>query len=260
MPKLCCARAPAEGAEERRVRRLAHSRLAPRDCLVRARMIVMRGDGRRTADIAAALAGHPADRARTLGALQRGGVRWAARPPSRWAGTLADRNGAESPARAGRAGAAWAAFVRGRLTPSPSAAIPLATAVEEWRTSNEVHWPGLRHPASSSLRRTAASAIMQSSLRGRARHDLATSCFDRRDYTLARDEAGCKGDREVLPAAARALDREVGGHVLRMQFAGDTRQRVRVSSTLRRHPPPNDRLGGRRAGRRGRCSAGARRR
>jgi len=59
MPKLCRARPPEEAAEERRVRRLAHSRLAPRDCIVRARMVAMSWDGHRTADIAAELGCHP---------------------------------------------------------------------------------------------------------------------------------------------------------------------------------------------------------
>ena len=59
MPKLCRARAPEDAAEERRVRRLARSRLAPRDCLLRARMIARSWDGRRTAASAAELACHP---------------------------------------------------------------------------------------------------------------------------------------------------------------------------------------------------------
>ena len=59
MPKLCRARAPEDAAEERRVRRLARSRLAPRDCIVRARMIALSWDGRRTAEIAAELECHP---------------------------------------------------------------------------------------------------------------------------------------------------------------------------------------------------------
>ena len=59
MPKLCRARPPADAAEERRVRRLARSRLAPHDGICRARMIAMSWDGRRTADIAAELECHP---------------------------------------------------------------------------------------------------------------------------------------------------------------------------------------------------------
>jgi hypothetical protein len=42
-----------------------------------------------------------------------------ARPPSRWAGTLADRGGAQPPARAGRAGAAWAARPGATVTLPP---------------------------------------------------------------------------------------------------------------------------------------------
>ncbi len=59
MPKLCRARAPEDTAEERRVRRLARSRLAPRDCILRARMVALSWDGRRTAEIAAELECHP---------------------------------------------------------------------------------------------------------------------------------------------------------------------------------------------------------
>ena len=59
MPRLCRARPPEDAAEERRVRRLARSRLGPRDCIRRARMIAMSWDGRRTADIAAELGCHP---------------------------------------------------------------------------------------------------------------------------------------------------------------------------------------------------------
>ena len=59
MPKLCRARPPADAAEERRGRRLARSRLGPRACILRARMIAMRWDGQRAPDIAVALACHP---------------------------------------------------------------------------------------------------------------------------------------------------------------------------------------------------------
>lgn len=59
MPSLCRARPPAGAAEERRIRRLARSRHAPRDCTLRARMVAMSWDGRRTADIAAELGCHP---------------------------------------------------------------------------------------------------------------------------------------------------------------------------------------------------------
>jgi transposase len=59
MPKLIAARAPLDTREEQRVRRLARSRLGPRDCIVRARMVAMSWDGQRTAAIAATLECHP---------------------------------------------------------------------------------------------------------------------------------------------------------------------------------------------------------
>src|SRR5439155_3760869 len=59
MPKLCRARPPADAAEERRVRRLARSRHAPRDCLLRAGMGALTWDAVRSADIAAELECHP---------------------------------------------------------------------------------------------------------------------------------------------------------------------------------------------------------
>ena len=59
MPKLIAAREPQDAREERRVRRLARSRLGPRDCILRARMVALSWDGRRVPDIAAALGCHP---------------------------------------------------------------------------------------------------------------------------------------------------------------------------------------------------------
>jgi transposase len=59
MPKLITAREPQDAREERRVRRLARSRLGPRDCVLRARMVALSWDGQRVPDIAAALACHP---------------------------------------------------------------------------------------------------------------------------------------------------------------------------------------------------------
>ncbi len=59
MPKLIKAREAADAREERRIRRLARSRLGPRDCIVRARMVVLSWDGRRVPDIAAELGCHP---------------------------------------------------------------------------------------------------------------------------------------------------------------------------------------------------------
>jgi len=59
MPKLIAAREPQDGREERRIRRLARSRLGPRDGIVRARMVALSRDGRRVPDSAAALGCHP---------------------------------------------------------------------------------------------------------------------------------------------------------------------------------------------------------
>jgi transposase len=59
MPKLIAARAPQDAREERRIRRLARSRLGPRDCILRARMVALSWDGSRVPEIAAALECHP---------------------------------------------------------------------------------------------------------------------------------------------------------------------------------------------------------
>lgn len=59
MPKLIKARAALDAWEERRIRRLARSRLGPRDCIVRARMVALSWEGRRVPDIAAELGCHP---------------------------------------------------------------------------------------------------------------------------------------------------------------------------------------------------------
>jgi len=59
MPKLLRARAPGDDAEERQIRRLAQSRHAPGDWILRARMIVHSWDGRRTTAIAQELDCHP---------------------------------------------------------------------------------------------------------------------------------------------------------------------------------------------------------
>jgi len=59
MPKLITARKPQDAREERRVRRLARSRLGPRDSILRARMVALSWDGRRVPDIAAELGCHP---------------------------------------------------------------------------------------------------------------------------------------------------------------------------------------------------------
>jgi transposase len=59
MPKLLHANAPRDGSEERQVRRLAQSRHAPGDWILRARMIVGSWEGLRTTAIARQLGCHP---------------------------------------------------------------------------------------------------------------------------------------------------------------------------------------------------------
>jgi len=59
MPKLLHARAPQDMAEEQKVRKLANSRHAPADWIMRARMIVRSWDGLRTRAIAEELGCHP---------------------------------------------------------------------------------------------------------------------------------------------------------------------------------------------------------
>jgi len=59
MPKFLVARVPTEDIEERQVRKLAASRHAPGDWILRARMIARSWDGLRTTAIAAELGCHP---------------------------------------------------------------------------------------------------------------------------------------------------------------------------------------------------------
>jgi transposase len=59
MPKLLYARAAIDAEEERQVRKLAASRHAPGDWIVRARMVARSWDGLRTSAIAAELGCHP---------------------------------------------------------------------------------------------------------------------------------------------------------------------------------------------------------
>ena len=59
MPKLLRARAPHNTAEEQKVRKLANSRHAPGDWIIRARMIACSWDGLRTRAIAEELGCHP---------------------------------------------------------------------------------------------------------------------------------------------------------------------------------------------------------
>src|SRR5690348_14789836 len=58
MPKLLYARPPADVEEKRKIRKLAGSRHAPADWIMRARMIVASWDGDRTSTIAARLGCH----------------------------------------------------------------------------------------------------------------------------------------------------------------------------------------------------------
>jgi transposase len=59
MPKLLRARAPQDSAEEQRVHKLANSRHAPGDWIMRARMIARSWDGLRTTQIASEMRCHP---------------------------------------------------------------------------------------------------------------------------------------------------------------------------------------------------------
>ena len=59
MPKLLRARAAVDAEEERTVRKLAASRHAPGDWILRAKMVARSWDGLRTGAIAAELGGHP---------------------------------------------------------------------------------------------------------------------------------------------------------------------------------------------------------
>ncbi len=59
MPKLLRARAPQDTAEEQKIRKLANSRHAPVDWIMRARMIARSWDGVRTKAIAEELGCHP---------------------------------------------------------------------------------------------------------------------------------------------------------------------------------------------------------
>jgi transposase len=59
MPKLLHARAPQDAAEEQKVRKLANSRHAPADWIMRARIIARSWDGLRTGAIAKDLGCHP---------------------------------------------------------------------------------------------------------------------------------------------------------------------------------------------------------
>jgi transposase len=58
MPRLLYARPPADAEEERKIRKLAGSRHAPGDWIMRAKMIVASWEGERTSTIAARLGCH----------------------------------------------------------------------------------------------------------------------------------------------------------------------------------------------------------
>ena len=59
MPPLLHARLPADPDEQRTLRRLAASRHAPADWILRARIVVRSWDGERASQIAAGLGCHP---------------------------------------------------------------------------------------------------------------------------------------------------------------------------------------------------------
>ena len=59
MPRYRSARPPADQGEARQVRQLAHSRHAPADWIVHAKMVVRSWEGQRTREMAQALGRHP---------------------------------------------------------------------------------------------------------------------------------------------------------------------------------------------------------
>ena len=59
MPRYLSARPPADQGEARQVRQLAHSRHAPADWIVHAKMVVRSWEGQRTREMAQALGRHP---------------------------------------------------------------------------------------------------------------------------------------------------------------------------------------------------------
>ena len=74
MPKVWVARHPVDEPEERQVRKLARSRHAPGDWIVRARMIVRSWAGLRTTTIAHELGGHPQTVRERLGRFNTAGI------------------------------------------------------------------------------------------------------------------------------------------------------------------------------------------
>jgi transposase len=74
MPKLLHARAPRDDVEQRQLRRLAQSRHAPGDWILRARMIVRSWDGLRTTAIAHELGCHPQTVRERIGRFNAEGI------------------------------------------------------------------------------------------------------------------------------------------------------------------------------------------
>jgi hypothetical protein len=70
MPPLLHARPPADPDEQRTLRRLAASRHAPADWILRARIVVRSWDGARASQIAARAGLSPQDRAAVAAPLQ----------------------------------------------------------------------------------------------------------------------------------------------------------------------------------------------
>ncbi len=88
MPKLLYARPPVDAEEEWKIRKLAGSRHAPGDWILRAKMIVISGEGERTSTIAARLGCHMQTVRERLARFNAEGL-----------GGLGDRPGAGRPPR-----------------------------------------------------------------------------------------------------------------------------------------------------------------
>ena len=102
MPKLLCARAAADAAEERKIRKLAASRHAPGDWILRARMIARRWDGRRTTAIAAELGCHPQTVRERLARFNAEGLDGLGDRPGAGRQRAPDRGGARAHPRPGQ--------------------------------------------------------------------------------------------------------------------------------------------------------------
>jgi hypothetical protein len=83
MPKLLHVRAPQDKAEKQKVRKLANSRHAPGDWIMRARMIASSWDGRRTKTIAEELGCHPQTVRERIHRFNDEGLEWAWRSAGR---------------------------------------------------------------------------------------------------------------------------------------------------------------------------------